>query len=61
VEVELAELKAWHIHEVKIMNLTSQEGDDLTNNYIVYTLNRLLHNTPPEPLQIKTANSSKKS
>ena len=61
VEVELAELKAWHIHEVKIMNLTSQEGDDLTNNYIVYTLNRLLQNTPPEPLQIKTANSSKKS
>ena len=60
IEVELAELKAWHIHEVTVQNLTSSSGDKLTNNYIVYTLNRLLKNTPPEPLQIKVATKDSK-
>ena len=27
VEIELSELKAWHIHEVKIQNLISQTGE----------------------------------
>jgi glucose/arabinose dehydrogenase len=53
VEIELAELKPWHIHEVKIENLKSQTGEELTNNYIAYTLNRLLEETPPDPLHIK--------
>ena len=53
VEVELAELKLWQIHEVKIKNLKSSENGNLTNNYIVYTPNRLLDNTPSAPLQIK--------
>jgi hypothetical protein len=60
IEVELAELKAWHIHEVTVQNLSSSSGDKLTNNYIVYTLNRLLKNTPPEPLQIKVASKDSK-
>ena len=60
IEVELAELKAWHIHEVTVQNLTSSSGDKLTNNYIVYTLNRLIKNTPPEPLQIKVASKDSK-
>ena len=61
IEVKLAELKAWHIHEVTVQNLTSSSGDKLTNNYIVYTLNRLLLNTPSDPLQIKSVNSTKKA
>jgi hypothetical protein len=44
---------------VKIQNLISQTGENLSNNYIVYTLNRLLDNTPPDPLQVKLATSTK--
>jgi glucose/arabinose dehydrogenase len=54
VEVNLRELKAWHIHEVNIKGLTNSAGIPLTNTYIVYTLNRLLNGTPPEPLQTNT-------
>ena len=54
VEIELEELEAWHIHEVTVQKLFSANGEELNNNYIVYTLNRLLKNTPTEPLQIKT-------
>ena len=50
VDVYLGELKAWHVHEVKIKGLKSGDKEDLTNNYLVYTLNRLLSNTPPDPL-----------
>ena len=62
VDIELTELLAWHIHEVKIENLISKSGEELSNNYIVYTLNRLLANTPPDPLQVKLAqfNTSEK-
>jgi glucose/arabinose dehydrogenase len=51
VDLYLGELKAWHIHEVDIRKLTSAAGVPLANSYFVYTLNRLLENTPPEPLQ----------
>ena len=51
VNLHLSELKAWHIHELQITGLKSAEGIDLANGYFVYTLNRLLENTPPEPLQ----------
>lgn len=50
VDVYLSELKAWHVHEVTIEGLKSSGEDLLTNNYLVYTLNRLLSNTPPDPL-----------
>ena len=53
VEIELSEIKAWHIHEVTVQKLFSADGEELINNYIVYTLNRLIKNTPPDPLQIK--------
>jgi glucose/arabinose dehydrogenase len=53
VEVHLNELKAWHIHEVNINGLKSSAGVPLSNTYVVYTLNRLLNGTPPEPLQTK--------
>ena len=52
VDVNLKELKAWHIHEVNIEGLKSEKGEDLSNRLVVYTLNRLLENTPPEPLQL---------
>jgi glucose/arabinose dehydrogenase len=61
VEVDLTELKAWHIHEVTIQNLFSSSEDKLSNNYIVYTLNRLIKDTPPEPLQIKRVSKSSNS
>ena len=53
VEVNLSEMKAWHIHEVNIKDLKNSAGVPLSNTYIVYTLNRLLKGTPPEPLQTK--------
>ncbi len=51
VDLHLSELKAWHIHELQITGLKDADGTDLANGYFVYTLNRLLENTPPEPLQ----------
>ena len=51
VDLHLNELKAWHIHELQITGLKSVAGKALANGYFVYTLNRLLENTPPEPLQ----------
>jgi hypothetical protein len=53
VEIFLSELKPWHIHEVNIQNLKTQNGTPLSNGYIAYTLNRLHGETPPDPLQIK--------
>jgi hypothetical protein len=52
VNVYLSELQPWHIHEVNIQNLKTKNGTPLSNNYIAYTLNRLLRDTPPDPLQI---------
>jgi glucose/arabinose dehydrogenase len=57
VDVNLNELKAWHIHEVNIKGLKNSAGNSLSNTYIVYTLNRLLKGTPPEPLQTKPEQS----
>ena len=61
VEVHLEELEAWHIHEVTIGEISSQDGDELGNRLVAYTVNRLLENTPPEPLQAGKAKSSKVS
>jgi glucose/arabinose dehydrogenase len=52
VDLTLSELKAWHVHEVNVTGLKNATGSPLANSYIAYTLNRLLRNTPPEPLQI---------
>jgi hypothetical protein len=52
VDLTLRELKAWHVHEVNVTGLKNATGSPLANSYIAYTLNRLLRNTPPEPLQI---------
>lgn len=58
-DVYLKELKAWHIHELKIKGLKNADGVALANNYLVYTLNRLVANTPPEPLQINPKDKGK--
>ena len=60
IDVHLEELKAWHIHEVKIMGLKSEDGTSLANSYFAYTLNRLLENTPPDPLHVSGTASPKK-
>jgi hypothetical protein len=52
VDLELAQLEAWHVHEVTINGLKAADGTKLHNSYVAYTLNRLLENTPPEPLQL---------
>ncbi|MEN8783131.1 MAG: PQQ-dependent sugar dehydrogenase [Akkermansiaceae bacterium] len=57
VNVNLEELKAWHIHEVKIKGLKSADGTSLANSYLAYTLNRLLENTPPDPLHVSGTTS----
>lgn len=59
VDIYLKELKAWHIHEVKIAGLKNAAGEGLSNNYLVYTLNRLHSNTPPEPLQTNPKHKGK--
>ncbi|MEO0414114.1 MAG: carbohydrate-binding protein [Verrucomicrobiota bacterium] len=59
VEVELKELVPWHIHEVKLSGIQSADGADLGNNYLAYTLNRLLGETPPSPAQWGESKSKK--
>lgn len=59
VDLHLEELKAWYIHEVDIKGLTSADGTPLANSYFAYTLNRLLENTPPDPLQFGGGKNSK--
>ena len=61
VMVRLKELKAWHIHEVNIRGLKSADGTSLANSYLAYTLNRLLENTPPDPLHVSGKASPKRA
>ncbi|MDF1751943.1 MAG: CBM35 domain-containing protein [Verrucomicrobiales bacterium] len=60
VDVNLSELKAWYIHQLNINQLSSADGDKLWNSLVVYTLNRLLENTPPEPPQFSESTKKKK-
>jgi glucose/arabinose dehydrogenase len=48
-ELHLSELAAWHLHELTIEGVQSEAGRSLANNFMVYTLNRLLKDTPPPP------------
>ena len=47
VTLHLNELEAWRLYDLKIDGLRSADGHELLNTWIVYTLNRLLHDTPP--------------
>lgn len=51
VELLLSELVPWTVHELELKNLRSKDGDELKNNKLYYTLNRLLKDTPKEPRQ----------
>ena len=61
VDLHLEELRAWHIHEVNIKGLKSTDGTALANSYFAYTLNRLLENTPPDPLHASGTFQKKRS
>lgn len=47
VRLQLSELEAWRIYDLKISNLRSNDGHGLINGWNVYTVNHLRHNTPP--------------
>ena len=51
VDLILEDLKCYFIHELKINKLIGQDGSKLENNVLAYTVNRLIENTPPEPVQ----------
>ena len=53
IDIDLA---AWRLYDFTLPNLISTDGHELINNRIVYTLNRLLSNTPPPPSPIPTKN-----
>jgi glucose/arabinose dehydrogenase len=61
VDIHLEELKAWHIHEVNIKGLKSVDGTSLANSNFAYTLNRLLENTPADPLHASGTTQRKKA
>jgi hypothetical protein len=60
VDIELDELKCYFIHELRINKLTGQDGSKLENGFLAYTVNKLLKNTPPEPVQYQKNKSKKK-
>ncbi len=60
VSLKLKELKAWRIHEMNIKGVKAHDGKPLINKLVVYTLNRLIENTPPpEPPLGGSAGKSK--
>lgn len=58
--VHLNELMAWRIHDLKMNGITSRDGHSLFNNWYVYTLNRLLKDTPPPPPPLNTPRPQRK-
>ena len=60
VWVELASLKAWHVHELSMKGVKSAGGRTLENTYTAYTLNRLLGDTPPPPVSQQGTSSADK-
>lgn len=49
VSLHLEELAPWRLYDLKLGGITSRDGHSLVNPWVVYTLNRLLHDTPPPP------------
>ena len=49
VSLHLGDMKAWRLYDLKIKDMKSQDGHPLINKWMVYTLNRLLKNTPAPP------------
>ena len=49
VSLELPELKAWRVYELRLDGLKAADGTSIANPLICYTLNHLHENTPPRP------------
>jgi glucose/arabinose dehydrogenase len=60
VSLVLDGLKPWKLYDLKIKEVTSKEGHPLLNPWMVYTLNRLLENTPPPPPPVEMAAPKRK-
>jgi hypothetical protein len=50
VSLELPELKAWRVYELRLDDLKADDGAPIVNPLVCYTLNHLHENTPPRPL-----------
>lgn len=59
VSLKLKELKAWRVHELNIKGVTAEDGKPVLNTLVVYTLNRLLENTPPAEPPLGGSEASK--
>ncbi|EDY82313.1 hypothetical protein VDG1235_1933 [Verrucomicrobiia bacterium DG1235] len=47
VTLRLRNLEAWRIYDLKLKGVESIDGHEVLNPWIVYTVNRLLKETPP--------------
>jgi hypothetical protein len=47
VALQLENLEAWRIYDLKFNGLKTTDGHELVNSWIVYTLNHLVKGTPP--------------
>jgi len=61
VRLTLDKLEAWRLYDLTMTGIVSEDGKPLVSNWVVYTLNHLLSNTPPpraplphEPTQRRT-------
>ena len=52
VALHLGELTPWTVYDLRLSGISSRDGLPLLNPWLVYNLNRLLHNTPPPPQPI---------
>ena len=46
-KLHLDKLEAWRLYDTKFKDIATDDGHELVNPWVVYTLNHLLHNTPP--------------
>jgi Glucose / Sorbosone dehydrogenase len=49
VSLELPELRAWRVYELRLDDLKAADGTPIGNPLVCYTLNHLHENTPPRP------------
>ena len=58
VSLELPELTAWRVYELRLDDLRTDDGKPVLNPLVCYTLNHLLENTPePPPPGVSTKSS----
>jgi hypothetical protein len=47
VRLHVDGLEAWRIYDLKLTGIATEDGHELVSPWVVYTLNHLLHDTPP--------------